>query len=120
MLRRRTTNNGYWCGCHKETYENCEWVDDITPEEFLKEVYLQMDQKDDTFEGISYECEDGVVFKCEVSGGKYWEKWHIVNLSEEKLLIYSWYKKVVNGKQQELFQEKLPTMEEALVWLSRY
>jgi len=119
MLRREKSNNGYWCGCCKETHESCDWVDDITPKDFIDEIYEEMERKNDTFEGVSYESEDlGVVFMCDVHGGKTWEQWFLVKPNEDKLLIYNWAKAKSISKQQDLFPEKMPTKEESLKWLT--
>ena len=108
MLMRRVTNNGYWCGCCHNEWEHCEWVDDITPEQFIYLVYAE--HECDNFQGVSYEREGEVVYTCRVDGGKGFEFWKLIKPNGETLPIYSWHRSA-NLKQIKCSRE------EALAWL---
>ena len=122
MLKRTTWNDGYWCGCCHHEWENCAWVDDVTPEEFVQLVYQHLrDSQSEResccdFQGVVYEQEGDEVFRCNVDGGKSWECWTLVRGDGSELEVHNWQREK-NPKQGKLDLEKPPTEEEALQWI---
>jgi hypothetical protein len=115
-LMVKKLNNGYWCSCCHDGWESSYWVDTPTPEEFIEEVYFELENKG-MFEGIRCEEDGEIIFECRVLGSKSTEQWDLIKSNGDKLRIYNWNKKDDNDKQVKLPFEAIPTKEEALKWL---